>query len=161
MVLFNALFFFFSSRRRHTRYWRDWSSDVCSSDLHRLKVTAKHERGSRSEPRGFRGHKARPVARARRAGGARWTAGRVVGARRGAQARHAVPRERRRPRPRPPPLRRDPTVARLEALVSRARPLVYDRARRVGSVAEFATTGYWRRVRERPGLLLVSTLLLF
>src|SRR3712207_8406357 len=26
---------FFSSRRRHTRYWRDWSSDVCSSDLHR------------------------------------------------------------------------------------------------------------------------------
>src|SRR5438445_1862868 len=28
-----ALLFFFSSRRRHTRYWRDWSSDVCSSDL--------------------------------------------------------------------------------------------------------------------------------
>src|SRR3712207_3026340 len=26
-------FCFFSSRRRHTRYWRDWSSDVCSSDL--------------------------------------------------------------------------------------------------------------------------------
>src|SRR3712207_6914515 len=26
--------FFFSSRRRHTRYWRDWSSDVCSSDLY-------------------------------------------------------------------------------------------------------------------------------
>src|SRR3712207_1030142 len=25
--------FFFSSRRRHTRYWLDWSSDVCSSDL--------------------------------------------------------------------------------------------------------------------------------
>src|SRR3712207_8734400 len=24
---------YFSSRRRHTRYWRDWSSDVCSSDL--------------------------------------------------------------------------------------------------------------------------------
>src|SRR5258707_11312757 len=24
---------FFSRRRRHTRYWRDWSSDVCSSDL--------------------------------------------------------------------------------------------------------------------------------
>src|SRR3712207_6868844 len=29
------LIFFFSSRRRHTRYWRDWSSDVCSSDLSR------------------------------------------------------------------------------------------------------------------------------
>src|SRR3712207_8678657 len=25
--------YLFSSRRRHTRYWRDWSSDVCSSDL--------------------------------------------------------------------------------------------------------------------------------
>src|SRR6185295_17059019 len=30
---FSNFFFFFSSRRRHTRYWRDWSSDVCSSDL--------------------------------------------------------------------------------------------------------------------------------
>src|SRR6266498_527438 len=29
-----ALCFFFSSRRRHTRCGRDWSSDVCSSDLH-------------------------------------------------------------------------------------------------------------------------------
>src|SRR5690606_40788249 len=28
-----CLFFFFSSRRRHTRFSRDWSSDVCSSDL--------------------------------------------------------------------------------------------------------------------------------
>src|SRR2546422_5134776 len=28
-----CLFFFFSSRRRHTRCSRDWSSDVCSSDL--------------------------------------------------------------------------------------------------------------------------------
>src|SRR2546429_6952336 len=27
------IFFFFSSRRRHTRCSRDWSSDVCSSDL--------------------------------------------------------------------------------------------------------------------------------
>src|SRR5207302_8313223 len=26
---------FFSSRRRHTRFSREWSSDVCSSDLHR------------------------------------------------------------------------------------------------------------------------------
>src|SRR6267154_3370435 len=26
--------FFFSSRRRHTRWTGDWSSDVCSSDLH-------------------------------------------------------------------------------------------------------------------------------
>src|SRR6478672_3815920 len=30
---FVGFFFFFSSRRRHTRSDRDWSSDVCSSDL--------------------------------------------------------------------------------------------------------------------------------
>src|SRR5256886_15767487 len=30
--------FFFSSRRRHTRFDCDWSSDVCSSDLHRSNV---------------------------------------------------------------------------------------------------------------------------
>src|SRR5690606_40409958 len=30
-------FFFFSSRRRHTRFSRDWSSDVCSSDLFRCR----------------------------------------------------------------------------------------------------------------------------
>src|SRR5690606_39592068 len=29
--------FFFSSRRRHTRFSRDWSSDVCSSDLQELR----------------------------------------------------------------------------------------------------------------------------
>src|SRR3989440_6596678 len=29
----HRFFFFFSSRRRHTRSDRDWSSDVCSSDL--------------------------------------------------------------------------------------------------------------------------------
>src|SRR5690606_40040719 len=28
-----VMWFFFSSRRRHTRFSRDWSSDVCSSDL--------------------------------------------------------------------------------------------------------------------------------
>src|SRR3989449_4434534 len=32
----HSLFFFFSSRRRHTRCSRDWSSDVCSSDLRPL-----------------------------------------------------------------------------------------------------------------------------
>src|SRR3989449_1499356 len=30
---FICFYFFFSSRRRHTRCSRDWSSDVCSSDL--------------------------------------------------------------------------------------------------------------------------------
>src|SRR5256884_640604 len=31
--MYSFFFFFFSSRRRHTRCSRDWSSDVCSSDL--------------------------------------------------------------------------------------------------------------------------------
>src|SRR2546421_7244994 len=33
LALVVVVFFFFSSRRRHTRSDRDWSSDVCSSDL--------------------------------------------------------------------------------------------------------------------------------
>src|SRR3712207_8621142 len=33
LFLYDIASFFFSSRRRHTRYWRDWSSNVCSSDL--------------------------------------------------------------------------------------------------------------------------------
>src|SRR5207302_6604102 len=32
-VACRCFYFFFSSRRRHTRFSRDWSSDVCSSDL--------------------------------------------------------------------------------------------------------------------------------
>src|SRR5439155_8741209 len=35
-------FFFFSSRRRHTRWPRDWSSDVCSSDLVALREVLVH-----------------------------------------------------------------------------------------------------------------------
>src|ERR1035437_109364 len=33
VVVTYELYSIFSSRRQHTRYWRDWSSDVCSSDL--------------------------------------------------------------------------------------------------------------------------------
>src|SRR5688500_20328030 len=36
------LSFFFSSRRRHTRLQGDWSSDVCSSDLRRLRRRRHH-----------------------------------------------------------------------------------------------------------------------
>src|SRR5690242_21141609 len=32
-MLLDVVYFFFSSRRRHTRLTCDWSSDVCSSDL--------------------------------------------------------------------------------------------------------------------------------
>src|SRR2546429_4104227 len=41
-----VFFFFFSSRRRHTRCSRDWSSDVCSSDLIIRHYT--HEAGVRN-----------------------------------------------------------------------------------------------------------------
>src|SRR5690606_40376475 len=34
------IYFFFSSRRRHTRFSRDWSSDVCSSDLRAATSTS-------------------------------------------------------------------------------------------------------------------------
>src|SRR5207245_8126709 len=40
--------FFFSSRRRHTRCYRDWSSDVCSSDLIRHSISEYREGGSSS-----------------------------------------------------------------------------------------------------------------
>src|SRR6266480_6418705 len=36
-----CMFFFFSSRRRHTRLTCDWSSDVCSSDLDRVDEAAE------------------------------------------------------------------------------------------------------------------------
>ena len=36
------MIFFFSSRRRHTRADRDWSSDVCSSDLKKKKTKPKN-----------------------------------------------------------------------------------------------------------------------
>src|SRR5438132_12725406 len=40
------MFFFFSSRRRHTRSLCDWSSDVCSSDLRSSSVTKESENGT-------------------------------------------------------------------------------------------------------------------
>src|SRR5207247_5388147 len=41
--------FFFSSRRRHTRSTRDWSSDVCSSDLLRLEKDLQ-DAGKHAQP---------------------------------------------------------------------------------------------------------------
>src|SRR5690606_41616283 len=55
-----SCFFFFSSRRRHTSFSRDWSSDVCSSDLVREAQSAPQEGGGHDpvqlEPR----HESRP-----------------------------------------------------------------------------------------------------
>src|SRR2546422_9891584 len=45
MSLVLLFFFFFSSRRRHTRCSRDWSSDVCSSELLERAPEEKHHEG--------------------------------------------------------------------------------------------------------------------
>jgi uncharacterized membrane protein SpoIIM required for sporulation len=55
----------------------------------------------------------------------------------------------------------DPLVRRLEALVGRARSLVYDVEVRRETLREFVVHGYWRRVVERPVFLAVSAVLLF
>src|ERR1039457_353912 len=45
----DAIIFFFSSRRRHTRLQGDWSSDVCSSDLCCFPAETQRRRGKRRE----------------------------------------------------------------------------------------------------------------
>ena len=54
----------------------------------------------------------------------------------------------------------DPLVDHLTSLVGRARPVVYERERRRETLVHFATTGFWRRVGERPIFLLVAAILL-
>ena len=54
----------------------------------------------------------------------------------------------------------DPLVGRLEALVTRGRAAVYGRATRRGSVREFLLRGYWRRLAERPRMVLLAWALL-
>src|SRR5439155_17035218 len=63
---FFFFFFFFSSRRRHTRWPRDWSSDVCSSDLLPVLVSTGAGRAgkhSRLRPRYVRREAASPPSR--------------------------------------------------------------------------------------------------
>lgn len=55
----------------------------------------------------------------------------------------------------------DVVVERLNKLVTDARLTVYQRRRDRHAFVDFMTTGYWRRIRERPGLLLLSAALLF
>src|SRR5207245_5996979 len=52
-IYFVYCFFFFSSRRRHTRCYRDWSSDVCSSDLRlaKLEISLSRDVPCTSNPR--------------------------------------------------------------------------------------------------------------
>src|SRR5699024_11361031 len=61
------LFFFFSSRRRHTRSKRDWSSDVCSSDLTaRYSLTHDDHNPYWKRPANLRTHNFAPFAACRR-----------------------------------------------------------------------------------------------
>jgi hypothetical protein len=55
----------------------------------------------------------------------------------------------------------DPAITRLEALVGRARHLVYDAPSRRSAVFRFFATDYWRLIAERPRPLLLAFLLLF
>src|SRR5256886_11255685 len=48
--LYSIGIFFFSSRRRHTRFDCDWSSDVCSSDLNVLKDAVRRARRAKVVP---------------------------------------------------------------------------------------------------------------
>src|SRR5262245_65032341 len=56
LVDVTLVFFFFSSRRRHTRCLSDWSSDVCSSDLIALRQEAAQCREMRHAKRSVRRH---------------------------------------------------------------------------------------------------------
>src|SRR3989440_5960324 len=56
----SPLRFFFSSRRRHTRSDRDWSSDVCSSDLVRVEPLEPERARLPVESRDCPPHRARP-----------------------------------------------------------------------------------------------------
>src|SRR5919112_3164482 len=58
-------FFFFSSRRRHTRYWRDWSSDVCSSDLLYIDPAAAERGIRRFRDSGYEGERIGIISRDR------------------------------------------------------------------------------------------------
>src|SRR5690606_41140683 len=65
-----SFFFFFSSRRRHTRFSRDWSSDVCSSDLEVGSAEGNSASAAALSPRGGAPRGGRPGAEVgRRIGG--------------------------------------------------------------------------------------------
>src|SRR5207245_6063292 len=50
VIVTSSSSFFFSSRRRHTRCYRDWSSDVCSSDLLTVPGATKNSSSSHRHP---------------------------------------------------------------------------------------------------------------
>src|SRR3989442_225106 len=99
-----SFLFFFSSRRRHTRCGRDWSSDVCSSDLSRRERRNRRRAGRGSSHRGGSARRARTWFR---------------GCRRGNSPLRARRRRSDLPRSRPPcrtrPCRRGSGCARSPA----------------------------------------------
>ncbi|MBX3287639.1 MAG: stage II sporulation protein M, partial [Actinobacteria bacterium] len=54
----------------------------------------------------------------------------------------------------------DPVTTRLEHLARRARPVLYGHVANRRSVVDYVTTGYWRRVRERPRFLALAAAVL-
>src|SRR5216684_7856875 len=60
-----APLFFFSSRRRHTRCSRDWSSDVCSSDLSVVSLNTKKKHRSEDRPLQKQERRKRPLQKSR------------------------------------------------------------------------------------------------
>src|SRR5690606_40519457 len=76
------LIFFFSSRRRHTRFSRDWSSDVCSSDLERAWLLSKRREqgyGGRCTLGGTQRSGAQRAGVGRRGATIAWSAGAFLG----------------------------------------------------------------------------------
>src|SRR5699024_11950758 len=61
-------FFFFSSRRRHTRSKRDWSSDVCSSDLFSIGANCSSNHLASSTSQGMGGRLTARISSTRPAG---------------------------------------------------------------------------------------------
>src|SRR3712207_3474328 len=138
------LFFFFSSRRRHTRYWRDWSSDVCSSDLSSRRTLANldefvRERSSTWSELEHLLNAARSTPARLGPDGVR----RLGACYRATAADLAFARRH---------FGSDPFVLRLEQLVHRGRQVVYHTTSKTATFREYVIHGYWRRVRERPAL---------
>src|SRR5690348_4756595 len=137
--------FFFSSRRRHTRWTGDWSSDVCSSDLRfrgRGTAGAPRARGRRA-PLGGRRRPARAAARGGVAG-SQTRGGAVAG---GAPVRPARDRHRADPARRPGQLGVPPERARTRHQRHRGnQPGLFPR---VAGVAADRARGRVRSVRAR------------
>src|SRR6266496_593234 len=68
LFLKEFIFFFFSSRRRHTRSLRDWSSDVCSSDLALSPRSRRSAAAVASQRSAFRAQSTRSRSEERRVG---------------------------------------------------------------------------------------------